>query len=271
MREVEPQVFLVGETRVIEEGLQDYLDYIGVPEWVSDAPTDTERIIEVMGRLCYRSFGTGLNPNITRVRDRNDEYIANILKVAHGSVIEHPVMNFIFADVSRVFTHELVRHRPGVAISQESLRFVRLTEIGLWLPIELKDDEFAYELIVSTVETIEEAYAELVRHFGLDREGMKFKDKKLWTSRFRRIAPIGLATTIGWSANSRTIRWVMENRTYPGAEEEIRLAFCKLGDIVTKRYPNLFYDFERVNDNGEPWDAGRDGPLFSWQPEHSKV
>ena len=103
-----------------------------------------------------------MNPNVTRVRDRNDEYITNILKVKHGSVIEHPMMSFIFADVSRVFTHELVRHRAGVAISQESLRFVRLTDIGMWLPIELEEDKIAYEVITSTVRTIEEAYATLV-------------------------------------------------------------------------------------------------------------
>ena len=33
-------------------------------------------------------------------------------------------------NVSRVFTHELVRHRAGSAFSQESLRYVRLTDIG---------------------------------------------------------------------------------------------------------------------------------------------
>ncbi len=67
MRKVEPQVFLIGETRIIEEGLKGYLDYVGVPEWTSDAPTDVERAIEVMGRLCYRSWKPGMNPNVTKV------------------------------------------------------------------------------------------------------------------------------------------------------------------------------------------------------------
>ena len=271
MHRVVPRVFLVAESRVVEEGLSAYLDHVGAPGWKSDAPTDAEKLIEVMGRVCYRSWEPGMNPNVTRVRDRNDEYIANILKVKHGSVIEHPMMSFILADVSRVFTHELVRHRAGVAISQESLRFVRLTDIGMWLPIELEEDKIAYEVITSTVRTIEEAYATLVEYFGLDGEGMKFKDKKIWTSRFRRIAPEGLATTIGWSANPRAIRWVLENRTYPGAEEEIRMVFGMLGDIVVARYPNLFGDFKKVNDNGDPWDLEIDGSLFTWKPEHSKV
>src|SRR3970040_948301 len=138
MRRVEPKVFLVGETRVVEEGLQAYLEHIGVPDLETDAPSDAEKVVEVMGRLCYRSFEPGLNLNVTKVREGSAAYLGNILKVAHGSVIEHPVINFIFADVSRVFTHELVRHRAGVAISQESLRFVRLDSLGQWLPTVIR-------------------------------------------------------------------------------------------------------------------------------------
>ena len=37
-------------------------------------------------------------------------------------------------NVSRVATHELVRHRAGVAVSQESLRFVRLDDLPFWFP-----------------------------------------------------------------------------------------------------------------------------------------
>lgn len=103
MHAVEPKVFLIGETRIIEEGLQECLEHLGASDWKTDACTDSERVVEVMGRLCYRSFKPGLNPNVTKVREGNDIYLANILKVKHDSVMEHPVMNFVFADVSRVF------------------------------------------------------------------------------------------------------------------------------------------------------------------------
>ena len=261
MHKVEPQVFLIGETRVVEEGLQAYLDHIGVPDWVSDAPTDTERIIEVMGRVCYRSWVPGMNRNVTKVREHNSDYLANVLNVRHGSVIEHPMLNFIFADVSRVFTHELVRHRVGVAISQESLRFVRLEDLGQWLPTVIREDEGAVEIFVRTLEELERLQLELARHFGLDDEGVPFKKKKVITSAMRRIAPIGLATTIGWSANPRTIRWLLEMRTDPSAEEEIRLVFGKVGEIVCARYPNLFGDFEVEEVDGLPW----------YKPLNSKV
>ena len=243
MHSVEPKVFLIGETRVVEEGLQAYLNHLGVPNWHTDAPSDSEKIVEVMGRLCYRSFEPGLNPNVTKVREGNNTYLANILKVKHGSVIEHPVMNFVFADTSRVFTHELVRHRAGVAISQESLRFVRLDDLGQWLPTVIKEDPEAVEIFVKTFEQLEQLQLQFASHFKLDDPGVPFHKKKVITSAMRRVAPIGLATTIGWSVNPRTLRWVLEMRTDPSAEEEIRLVFGKVGEIVTKRYPNLFGDF----------------------------
>ncbi len=241
MHPVEPKVFLVGETRIVEDGLQAYLDHLGISDWTSDAPSDAEKIIEIMGRLCYRSFQPGMNKNVTKIREHNDEYIANILKTRHGSVIEHPMLNFVFADVSRVFTHELVRHRQGVAISQESLRFVRLTELGQWLPTVIREDEKAMSIFAETFEELEKLQLELAEYFKLDKMS-NFGKKKVITSAMRRIAPIGLATTIGWSANPRALRWVIEMRTHESAEEEIRLVFAQVAEIVIGRYPNLFGD-----------------------------
>jgi len=261
MHKVEPKVFLIGESRVVEDGLKGFLKHIGVAHWKSDAPSDAERLIEVMGRLCYRSFEAGLNPNVTKVREHNKDYIENVLSVKHGSVIEHPVLNFIFADVSRVFTHELVRHRAGVAISQESLRFVRLDNLGQWLPTVIREDKKAVEIFARTFKDLENLQLELAKHFKLDDPKMPFAKKKVITSAMRRVAPIGLATTIGWSANPRTIRWVLEMRTDPHAEEEIRLVFSKVGAIVTKRYPHLFSDFIVETVDGLP----------HYKPKNSKV
>ena len=261
MHTAEPQVFLIGETRMIEEGLQAYLDYLGIPDWTSDAPTDSEKVVEVMGRLCYRSFQPGMNRNVTRIREHNNEYLANILNVRHGSVIEHPVMNFVFADVSRVFTHELVRHRAGVAISQESLRFVRLEDLGQWVPTVIRENHEAIEIFSETFRHLEGLQIKLAELFRLDDEGVPFAIKKEITSAMRRIAPLGLATTIGWSANPRTLRWTLEMRTHPTAEEEIRFVFGKVGEIVRARYPNFFCDFEVIVEKGLPW----------YKPKNSKV
>src|SRR3989338_1492170 len=222
MYKTKPKVFLVGETKIIDEGLNDFLAHVGAPNWKTDALSDSEKLTEVMGRLCYRSFEAGLNPNVTKVRSGSRDYLQNVISVRHGSVCEHAVVNFIFADVSRVFTHELVRHRAGVAMSQESLRFVRLDDLGQWLPTVIREDQEAVEIFARTFQELEQLQVALAEHFQLDAPGVPFHRKKLITSAMRRIAPDGLATTIGWSANMRTIRWLLEARTDPGAEEEIR-------------------------------------------------
>jgi thymidylate synthase (FAD) len=252
VRIVEPKVFLVGETTIVHEGLEAFLEHIGVPGWKSDAPSDSEELMEVMGRLCYNSFASGLNPNVTKIREGNLNYLQNIVAVKHGSVTEHAEVNFIFADVSRVFTHELVRHRAGVAISQESMRYVRMTNLGFWVPTVIRETPEAMTIMTNVVEALEDAQNNLAELTKI-AEAKSFDEKKKLTSAFRRVAPHGHATRIGWSANMRAIRHCIEMRTDPHAEEEIRLVFGKVGEIMRKRYPNLFADYEVEVVDGYPW------------------
>jgi thymidylate synthase (FAD) len=260
MQEVSPKVFVVGETRVVEEGLRAYLDHLGVPNWDTDAPSGAEKLCEVYGRLCYRSFAPGLNPNVTRTRKGNAAYLENILRSHHGSVLEHGSVNFVFADVSRVFTHELVRHRAGTAISQESLRYVRLDKLSAYVPLEIREDERGLAIFVETMEKLEEVQQSLAQAFGIEDE-KTFDRKKKLTSAFRRAAPMGLATTIGWTCNLRALRHVVAMRTDPHAEEEIRVVFAEVYRQASRRYPNLFQDFTVEDVDGLPWA----------RPEHHKV
>lgn len=253
MRTVEPEVFLIGETRLIREDLNRLLEYIGVPDWESDALTDVEKLIEVDGRLCYKSFAVELNPNLTRIRKHNLDYLTNTLQKGDGSIFEHSVLNFVFLNVSRVFTHELVRHRVGVAISQESLRFVRPTDIGFWIPLSLRDKPEAVKILTRTICYIERAHRKLTEALDLNNPKLTFEQKKKYTSAIRRILPDGIATAMGWSANIRTLRHVIEMRTDPGAEEEIRYVFGRVAELVKGRYANLFADYEIEIIDGLPW------------------
>ena len=248
---VEPKVFLIGESKVNQEGLQALLQHLGVPEWKSDAPSNVELLCEVFGRACYRSFGTELNPNITRVRKSNESYLTNILQKGDGSVLEHGVANFFIADVSRVFTHELVRHRVGVAISQESLRYVRLADLNWYAPVCIQESHEAMTIFTRTMEELSRLQKELSDLFGLDNNA-SFDEKKEITSAMRRLAPIGLATNIGWSCNMRMLRHVIEQRTAPWAEEEIRLVFGKIAELAVESWPNLFGDYQVEIADGLP-------------------
>jgi thymidylate synthase ThyX len=141
-------------------------------------------------------------------------------------------------------THELVRHRPGTAVSQESLRFVRLADIPFWFPEWALADAELMKRASGVLEQLEEFQLWMAGHFGLDEEGVDMGEKKHKTSFMRRFAPDGVATGIVWTANIRTLRHTIEARTDRGAEEEIRLVFGKIAELMRAEAPSLFGDYE---------------------------
>jgi thymidylate synthase (FAD) len=256
MRETVPQVFLIARPALDDRGLRGYLEAVGGASWLNRrAGSDAEALVEFAGRACYRSWEPGLNPNVTTIRTDQREYLDNVLASGHGSVLEHASFTFAFRDVSRVFTHELVRHRAGSAFSQESLRYVRLSEIGFRVPPAL---EPMREQVVAIVEQLEELQVRAAQELGLDEDGVPFAVKKEATSALRRLAPLGLSTDIIWTANARTLRHVIALRTAPGAEEELRLVFDRVAEIAVAEAPALFQDFARAGDG-------------TWIPAHGKV
>lgn len=250
MFKTKPRVYLVGQTVMDPDAVAVYLKDIGADEWVPDLTiSDGENLAEMAGRMCYRSWQPLMNPNVTKVRQGNDSYLKHVLEVGHESLLEHIQLNFIFKDVSRVFTHELVRHRVGTAYSQESGRYVRLTDIGFRIPECIEENEEAKAIFEDLVEQMEDAQKKLSDVFKIDDE-KKFAVKKALTSAFRRIAPIGLSTSIFFSVNIRELRHIIQLRTSMGAEEEIRFVFDEVASLVKMKYPNFFQDINK-NDDGE--------------------
>ena len=253
---VTPKVYLIARPTVLLETV-NWLDDLGAStyaEGIEDRlmdynATDSELLAELAGRRCYRSFEPGLNPNVTKIRTDTQEYLDNIISSGHGSVLEHAQWTFAFENVSRVFTHELVRHRVGVAISQESLRYVRLDNIPFWTPEWAQEDEELSRRSAELLAMLEAHQLWMAKHFKLDDPGVPFSEKKHKTSFMRRFAPEGLATGLMWSANIRTLRHVLERRTDIHAEEEIRLVFNQVGEIMRKECEGLFCDY--VTENGQ--------------------
>jgi thymidylate synthase (FAD) len=261
--ETTPSVFLLARPSVDLDGMRAYLESVGGTSWLEmredeakETPVaDGELLAEFAGRMCYRSWEPGLNANVTKIRTDREAYFANVMASYHGSVLEHANYSFAFRQCSRIFTHELVRHRAGSAFSQESLRYVRLTEIGFRVPPALEPIK---DEVLSLVEQLEEFQLSAADKLGLDEEGLPFAIKKEITSALRRLAPTGLSTDIIWTANVRTLRHVIEMRTALGAEEELRLVFNDVAQLMKAEAPNLFQDFERQDDG-------------SWVPGWRKV
>jgi thymidylate synthase (FAD) len=189
------------------------------------------------------------------VRADRATYFHNLLSSAHGSVLEHANYTFALRQVSRVATHEIVRHRAGAAYSQESLRYVRLVDIGFRVPPVL---EPLRREVIEIVERLEEFQRTAAQRLEIDADGVPFDVKKQVTSALRRLAPIGLSTDIVLTMNVRTLRHVIEMRTSPAAEEELRLIFDQVARIMVEEVPGLFQDFRRESDG-------------SWVPQYRKV
>lgn len=256
MKHTIPKVFLLSETGDLTD--LPWLDHMKGTEALDHMQdlAPAEKIIELAARRCYKSFAPKLNPNVTKVRTDSRAYFENILKSGHGSVLEHASATFAFEDVSRVFTHEMVRNRAGLAYSQESLRYVRLEDLRFWIPDVIADNKEALEVFKDVISKCEWGQKELARIYDIDNKPMDVK--KQLTSAFRRIAPIGLATGIVVTFNMRALRWVIEQRTSTHAEVEMRFVFNLVAEIAWRRWPNIFQDFS----------ANSDG---TWKPKYSKV
>lgn len=238
---VKPKTFLVGFTNLDEEQLVAYLKYTGNEDFlesVEQAKKEGLSMGEILcsfyAKLCYKSLSLGKNSNISRVRDIKSN-LESIVQTGHGSVLEHCYLNFITTDCSRVFTHELVRHRAGTSFSQTSGRYVRLDDLKLILPPELEGCE---QELIEYLDFTKAVVDRLEQKTGL-REEKSFAKKKKITSAIRRIAPNGLANEIGWGINLRALRHTIFMRTSRHAEWEIRYIFNEVADIVLSKWPHI--------------------------------
>lgn len=266
---VAPKVYLVGETRLVESGLMDFLKDSGNLEfkkYIDDARADGlddgAILMSMYAKLCYASLTLGHNANLTRVRSIEDN-IKSVFDTAHGSILEHVLFNFVIDKCSRVFTHELVRHRAGTAFSQTSGRYCRLDEIDLVFdPIldPVKED------VRQLLKYVEEMYEHMVHKIGLDTEP-NFERKKLLTSALRRIAPNGQSNQMGFSLNLRTLRHTIMLRTARTSEWEIRNIFAQIYRSMKAKYPLFFHGAKEGFVNGELEVTGM--KIQPWEREQS--
>ena len=259
MKPVKPIVIKIGETRADSAALAEVLHRLGVSEDYSNwflrtRAADAQGLIEFAGRMCYESYQPHLNPNVTKIREDPAAYYRNILLKGDGSILEQGHLVFALLNISRVCSHEIVRHRVGTSISQESLRYVRPRDVNFWVPDEL--DESQKAAMVAAVEQVENAYRNLEK--SIPWETLSMDEKKRLTSALRRILPDGIATNMIWGANHRTLRWVIEMRTDPAAEVEIRMVFDQVATICTRDYPLIYGDFISTDlpDGTKSWRPG---------------
>ena len=223
-----PQVdFCEFERFIADEGMAPGAAYHVEP--VSDA----EMLVELSARLCYMSYGKG--------RKTTKEYLENIIRQKHFSVMEHANWTFIITGVTRSLTHELVRHRH-LSYSQLSQRYVDESEAKMIAPPVIADDEMRNEIAQYAFEHSRGAYVELVKdlEYAFKDIANPMERRKAARQAARAVLPNATETKIAVTGNARAWREMIEKRDSPHADPEIRSLAHTIFTILHSESPLLF-------------------------------
>ena len=230
-----PSVFLVGRQTLDPVAIDAFLSQHGVA-WQTDTEVAGEALAEMAGRVCYMSYGKG--------RKTNAEFLAHIVEVGHGSVLEHAVWNFLVTGVSRSFTHELIRHRH-FSYSQLSQRYVDESDSAFIEPDVIAADPELHTAWCEAVNAARAAYDALVA--GLERRFTDLPDRtlrrKMARQAARSVLPNATETKIFVTGNARALRHFVELRGSEHADVEIRAVAVAMLDILREQAPALFADY----------------------------
>ena len=206
--------------------------------WLGES-SDGEKLAEFAGRLCYMSQR---NPAGRETRD----YLENIKRQGHGSVLEHAAYSILLEGVSRSLTHELVRHRAGFAYSQLSQRYVDESEASFVVPPAILGDDVLVAAWRQQMNAAQQAYVSLVEQL-IERYawiGDKIHRRKMAREAARAVLPNSTETKIVATGNARAWRTMLELRASEGAELEIRRCAIAILRILQQEAPGFFSDFE---------------------------
>jgi thymidylate synthase (FAD) len=206
-------------------------------EWLGEG-SDGERLAEFAGRLCYMSQA---NPAKRQTRD----YLENIKKQGHGSVLEHANYSVLLEGVSRSLTHELVRHRAGFAYSQLSQRYVDESHAAFVVPPAVIGDEKLEAMWKTQVESAQSTYVALVEQL-MERYSWvadRVHRRKMAREAARAVLPNATETKIVVTGNARAWRTMLELRSSEGAEMEIRRLALTTLRLLQKEAIGFFSDF----------------------------
>lgn len=179
--------------------------------------------IETMARTCYAS-------PMSETQEARDAFIRKLVQAGHESVIEHVSVSFMLT-VPRSISHQIVRHRVGVAYSQQSQRYVDLSRGPLQViaPVPALEGD-AFEIWRKTTETAAAAYDVLIQGGAQPQQA-------------RAVLPNCAATKLGMTANLRAWRHILRQRwTNPTADPAIREVMGLVGEKLRELYPPVFGD-----------------------------
>jgi len=196
--------------------------------------------------------------------DKQQDLIRRVIESGHGSTIEHIVFTFAISGVTRTLSHQLVRHRAGVAFDQQSQRYLNYKRPSYMVPGSLVDaPEEMRDKFVSEMDDSLQFYGEMLEA-GIPGEDARF------------VMPNATRTNLIMTANLRALIHMSGLRLCTMAQWEIRRLFQLirhevfsvspfLGSFLAPKCVPLGYcDEDRNRDEHCPIRPHKDNVLAAW-------
>lgn len=210
---------------------------------------DSEKVVAAAAKLCYSHSSAldimdGLNDNTTQ------NFLDKLLDLGHASPLEHISFTFAIDGISRVLTHQLVRHRIA-SYSQQSQRYVRLEQFEYIIPPAIENNEAACEIFKNAMKQDQEAYNKLVEILeatyksdclskGYTEKKARATAEKAAIEDARFVFPNACETKIVVTMNARSLINFFNHRCCNRAQWEIRLMADEMLRLVKGVAPSVF-------------------------------
>ena len=166
-----------------------------------------DELVAAAARLCYRDV-TAADLLLGETESLSEELLGHIWRSGHHSPFEHAVFTFAVDGLSRVASHQLVRHRIA-SFSQQSQRYVRMDAADVVVPPVVAAYPEAARLFVQQAQAAHETYKKLLS-LGIPAEDARF------------VLPHGWETHLVLTMNARELHHFFRLRLCRRAQWEIR-------------------------------------------------
>jgi len=210
---------------------------------------DGEKLIASAAKLCYSPVGISQIEEELEA-DKVRSFLDMLMDMGHESPIEHVNFTFGVEGISRTLTHQLVRHRIA-SYSQQSQRYVRLSQFEYILPPNVENNPKAKALFIKAMEEDQKYYDEISSllykdHYnkyiseGVSEKVAKQKSEKEAIEDARYIFPNACETKVVFTMNTRSLINFFRLRCCNRAQWEIRELAIQMLKEVKLVYPVLF-------------------------------
>lgn len=189
---------------------------------------DGQNLVALAGKTCYSGTSPIELEDEIECMWTKDE-VRHQLDIIHDSCFEHLVFTFAIEGLSRVATHQLVRHRMA-SFSQQSQRYVRTKDNSVYCPSRITGSTDAEYVYYKAIDEAINAYDKLIA-LGIPKEDARY------------VLPEGILSNILVTMNGRELKHFFGLRCCSRAQEEIReLANLMLAEA--RRYAPHVFDFD---------------------------